>query len=372
MLASELGIRLVLLMGETVPLPAPYEVVTALVSTEVENDSERGDGFQMTFTLGKDRAGDYTLLRSGVLDTFTRVVIGVVLGASPEVLIDGVITHHQVAPGDEPGTSTLTVMGRDLTTVLDLKEKNEKYENQPDFVIFSRLIGEYARYGLVPDPTPTTDVPVMLERIPRQHETDLKFIRRLARRNGFVFYIEPITFGVNRAHFGPENRLGIPQPALTTDMGAWTNVKTLHFSQDALAAVGAQGTFVEPFTKMSIPIPQLPSLRIPPLSSSPAQAKRTELLRDTANQNPAQAASSAVAAVTNAPEAVRGSGELDTVRYGSVLRARGLVGVRGAGLSYDGNYYVRSVTHTITQGSYTQRFSLSREGTGSLVPVVRP
>ena len=55
-----------------------------------------------------------------------------------------------------------------------------------------------------------------------------------------------------------------------------------------------------------------------------------------------------------------------------MLRARRLVGVRGAGLSYDGLYYVRRVTHRLERGRYTQCFSLSREGTGPTLPVVVP
>jgi hypothetical protein len=149
-------------------------------------------------------------------------------------------------------------------------------------------------------------------------------------------------------------------------------LKSLSFSNDAQAPVGTRGVFVEPFLKTVIPIPALPSLRIPPLASSVVSARRTTLQRDTAKQNPGQAATAAVAAVTGAPEPVRGEGELETVRYGTVLRVRRLVGVRGAGTSYDGNYYVRRVTHSIAPGEYTQRFTLSREGTGTLVPVVCP
>ena len=132
------------------------------------------------------------------------MIIGAVLGVIPEVLIDGIITHHQLAPSNEPGKSTLTVTGSDVSVMLDMEEKNEKYENQPDFVIFTRLIAAYAQFGLVPQPTPTADVPIMLQRIPRQQETDLKFIQRMAKRNGYVFYVEPVTFGVNTAYFGPE------------------------------------------------------------------------------------------------------------------------------------------------------------------------
>jgi hypothetical protein len=370
-----LGIRLVLWMGPTAPLPAPYEVLQALSRVEVTQDVDSAEGFSLTFTLGKDKSLEYSLINSGALQPFGRVVIGVVLGVLPEVLMDGVITHYQLQPSNEPGRTTLTVIGRDVSVMLDLEEKNESYPNQPDFVIMTRILAAYGQYGLVPVATPTTDVPIMLERVPRQQETDLRFLQRLARRNGFVFYIEPLTFGVNQAYFGPENRLGLPQPALSVDFGPSTNVERLDFSNDALAPVGTQGAFVEPLTRIAIPIPKLPSLRMPPLASSPAPARRTVQLRQSANQSPIQAALAAVSTVTTAPEAVRGEGEVDTIRYGSVLRARRLVGVRGAGRSYDGFYYVRRVTHTIERGQtarYTQRFTLSREGTGTLAPVVRP
>ena len=375
MLESLLGIRLVLWMGPTVPLPAPYEVLQALTRVEVTQDVDGPEGFSLTFTLAKDKSLEYSLLNSGALQPFSRVVIGTVLGVMPEVLMDGVITHSQLQPSNEPGRSTLTVIGRELNVMLDLEEKNESYPNQPDFLIVTRILAAYAQYGLVPLATPTSDVPIMIQRIPRQQGTDLQFIRRLARRNGFVFYIEPVTFGVSQAYFGPENRLGIPQPALSVDLGPSTNVRMLTFSNDGLAPVSARGTFVEPLTKVTIPIPSLPSLRVPPLSSGPVSARRTTLLRETANQSPVQAALAAISAVSTAPEAVKGEGEVDTIRYGSVLRARRLVGVRGAGRSYDGFYYVRKVTHVLERGQnpqYMQTFTLSREGTGSLVPVVRP
>jgi len=213
---------------------------------------------------------------------------------------------------------------------------------------------------------------LMVQRIPRQHETDLKFIQRLAQRNGFVFYIEPVTVGVNKAYFGVENRLSVPQPALSLNMGTMSNLNSLNFAQDALAPTGTQGSFVEPITRIAIPIPPLPSLKVPPLSAMPVAAQRTTIQRETASQNPGQAATTAVAAVTNSPDAVSGTGELDTARYGHILRARQLVGVRGVGFSYNGIYYVRRVTHKIEPGKYTQSFTLSREGTGSLLPVVRP
>jgi len=372
-LIGSFGIRLVMWLGPTIPLPPPPGLLPALTDVTVTNDADGDDGFQLTLTMGKNRLFDYGVLADGTFAPMTRVVIGVFMGlALPEVLLDGVVTHHQLQPSNEPGQSTLTVTGKGLTQVLDLEERNDKYENQPDSLIFTRVIAQYAPYGLVPQPTPTADVPIVVQRIPRQHETDLEFVRRLAGRNGFVFYIEPVTLGVNRAYFGPEIRTTAPQSALTINMGPRTNVETLNFSNDSLAPVGTRGTFVDPIFKLAIPIPQLPSLRIPPLSSGPAPALRTKQLRESANESPATAATTAVAAVTRTPEAIEGTGEVDSVRYGKVLRARKLVGVRGAGTSYDGFYYVRRVTHTLKPGEYRQSFTLSREGTGALLPVVVP
>jgi hypothetical protein len=371
-LTSVLGIRLLLWAGKTIPTPVSPDLLLAIQQIEVTNNSQGDDGFQMVFGLTKQKTGEYDILQSGALDPDSRVIIGAIMGVAPEPLIDGVIYHHQLAPGSEPGTATLSVTGRDVRVMLDLKEVNAQYKNQPDSVIALQLIGRYAQYGLVPMITPTTNIPIELQQIPRQHETDLEMLNRMAARNGFVFYVEPLTIGSNTAYWGPVKRAGLPQPALTHDLGAASNVQDIHFTNDALSPEGAEGKFTEPITKQSIAIPPLPDLRVPPLAAQPTAARRTRLMRQTANRNPGQAATDLVARITNAPDAVSCTGRLDSVRYGGVLRARRLVGLRGAGRSYDGMYYVSQVKHVFTRTSYTQQFTLKREGTGALLPVVLP
>lgn len=372
MLSGSVGVRLLLLVGDTVPLPAPPGVTAALRKAEITSDSQGGDGFQLTFALTREPGIDYSLVGGGSLAPFKRISVAILLGALPEVLIDGVITHQQMTPGEEPGTSTLTVTGKDVSLMLDLEEKNEEFPNQPDFLIAGQVLAKYAQYGLAPQVMPTTDIPIILQRIPRQHETDLALVKRLAERNGYVFYVEPVTLGVSKAYFGPENRLGVPQGALTLDMGAATNVRGMHFSHDGMAAVSSAATFVEPITKSEIPISGLPALKIPPLAPMPSPAKRKTIARDTANASPAGAALAVVSAATHAPDPVTAEGEVDTARYGRVLRARRLVGVRGAGFTYNGLYFVRRVTHSLDlqEKTYSQRFSLGRDGTGSLLPVL--
>lgn len=97
-----------------------------------------------------------------------------------------------------------------------------------------------------------------------------------------------------------------------------------------------------------------------------------DLTDDTAKLNPVEALARSVARASASADAVTAQGQLDVARYGQVLKARGLVGVRGAGLAYDGLYYVKSVTHNIKRGEYTQSFTLTRNGLIPLTPVVVP
>jgi hypothetical protein len=250
---------------------------------------------------------------------------------------------------------------------LDFEEKSTTHPNQPDSAIVTKIVSSY---GLVPKVEPTTDVPVELERIPTQQGTDLKFIQQLAKRNSFVFYIEPTEVpGVNVAYWGPGNRKGLPQAALTMNMGSETNVDQLSFGFNALDPVTPQVSIVEPLTKMSISIP-VPDLLQPSLTSMPAKPMRKTVRRDTANLSFIQAALCALSSASESADAADASGVLDAIRYGRALRARRLVDVRGAGKAHDGTYYVEQVTHRIKRGEYKQNFTLKREGRGASSPTV--
>ncbi len=72
----------------------------------------------------------------------------------------------------------------------------------------------------------------------------------------------------------------------------------------------------------------------------------------------------AQAVVDHAAWAITAEGELNTVAYGGVLRARRPVLVRGAGRQYSGMYYVDQVQHLFSGTGYTQQFRLRRNATG--------
>jgi hypothetical protein len=98
----------------------------------------------------------------------------------------------------------------------------------------------------------------------------------------------------------------------------------------------------------------------PPLGQKQPLPLKISPMQGLAKYNPIQAAGIALAKAASTANVISGQGTLDVLRYGSILPARTLVEVRGAGITFDGQYFVDSVTHTIKPGSYKQSFTLSR------------
>jgi hypothetical protein len=238
------------------------------------------------------------------------------------------------------------------------------------------MLSKYLLLGVVPEVLPSVliDVPIPIERIPSQRGTDLAYINYLADMVGYTFYIDPGPEpGMSTAYWGPEIKFGTPQPALNINMDAHTNVESLNFRFNGRAATLPIVIIHNPQTKIPIPIPIPPITPLnPPLGAVPPIPMKIEIVSDTAKYNPLQAALIGLAKASKTADVVTASGTLDVLRYGHVLKARKLVGVRGAGLAFDGLYYVKSVTHNIKQGEYKQSFELSRNGLISItsrVPV---
>ena len=372
------SIQLSLLIGPGMPVPALADVVNALDSVQVTSSTD-SSGFQLSFKIGKKSLLETTLLPAGYFDPIiTRVIIIATVNGLPNVLMDGVVTRQEISPSNDVGKSTLTITGEDLSRMMDLVEMPfMRFPAMPVVARVYAILGKYAVLGIAPVAIPpiVPDMTNPLEELPSQNGTDLAYIRELAYKCGYVFYVEPGPLpGSSIAYFGPDMRIPAPQPALNVNMDALTNVESLSFSLDGTAKKIVVITIMEPFTKkipIQIPLPNLSILR-PPLGARPTVPSKLEFAEGMASLTPDAAMNFGLRMLLSANDSVTGSGSLDVLRYGRVLRSRMLVGVRGAGLAYDGLYYVNSVTHNIKHGEYKQNFNLSRDGLISNTPAVLP
>jgi hypothetical protein len=370
------GVRMTLMIGPMVPVPVSQEVLDALTAVQVTTTDGKASGFQLTFTLSS-RSPLHTifLLSGGAQIPLIRVVIVVTVAGATEVLMDGVMTDHRITPGTEPGHATLTITGEDLTRVMDYIDfSGFPFPAMPAEARVALMLLKYAMFGVIPMVIPSImiDVPIPVQIIPRQQGTDLCYIKTLADKVGYVFYLEPGPApGTSVAYWGPQIKVGVPQPALNAAMDAHTNVESIQFGFDSENKVMPILHYQEPASKISIlvPVPDVTPLS-PPLGLIPPIPKRFPMIRETAKLSFIQAALIGLAKAAQSADAVTATGSLDVIRYGRILKARKLVGVRGVGPAFDGLYYVKSVTHKIKRGEYKQDFTLARNGLLSTIPKV--
>ncbi len=373
---NQRGIRLELLAGPNVPVPLPLTLTEALQRAQVKF-GEDNSGFELTFKIGKTYSGmpDFQQINNPQLKPFSRVIIIVRFNAIPYVLMDGIIMNQQLShEGD--GSEILTVIGEDVSIMMDLEEKSTEHPGQPDNVIATRIIASYFKYGLVPTviPPSSIDTPSPLDRVPSQQCTDLEYLVQMAKKYGYVFFIIPGPVPMsNIAYWGPPRLLEIPQRALSVNLGPETNVKSINFRNDSLVPVDISGSIQDSSTNNVIPVMAGVSTRRQ-LSLYPADTnnsfKRKKRFRALSGMNVTQANALAQGMKDAAGDVIIAEGEIDALKYNGLLMARGIVGVRGAGFMNDGLYYVKRVTHNISLGEYTQSFTLSREGVGALSPEV--
>jgi hypothetical protein len=369
------GIQLTLMAGPAVPLPVPRVVLDALRSVEVQTTAGKRSVFQLSFTLSQ-RSPLHTLflLSGGAQIPLLRVIIVVTVKGGSEVLMDGVVTNHEVT-GGEGGQASLVITGEDLTRVMDYIDfTGMLYPAMPPEARVALIIAKYAFFGMIPMVIPSVmiDIPIPTAHIPIHKGTDLCYINSLADEVGYVFYIEPgPRAGMNTAYWGPDIKVGPVQPPLNVDMDAHTNTAGLSFSFDSEQATLPIIYIQEENSKAPIPIP-VPDITPlnPPLGAIPPIPKSITPIEGSSKLSPIRAALIGLAKAAKKSDALTATGSIDVLRYGHLLKARRLVSARGVGPAFDGLYYVRSVTHKIQRGEYKQDFTLSRNGLVSTVPRV--
>ncbi|MDB5678833.1 hypothetical protein [Sphingomonas bacterium] len=371
------SVKLELWLGSTVPRPASAAVMERLDSVEVTCADDAPRSFKLTFKADRAAgpAADFALLSGGDLAPWNRAIVSVGLGSASQVLIDGFITQHELSHDGPFGGVVLSVTGEDVSILMDRVQISLEYPQMGDSLIALAVLAKYGPIGVVPEVIPTAAdlTPIVIERTPQQNATDRAYLRELAAPHGYLFHVrpgpEPMT---NIAYWGPPLNIGSVKPALSVDLGSTTNVDRISFRLDSLAPVQLYGMVQDDDTEIDAPLVTFGSSRMPPLATDPALNPVGLLQRRDIFTDPRlgyiQALVSAQATTdVSTDQAVTAQGEVDTLRYGAVLEAPGLVDVRGAGTSYDGRYRVKTVTHSLARGRYQQSFTLAREGIGSTI-----
>ena len=364
-----------MLVGPVVPAPVSQTVLDALTGIEVTVNENATSGFQLSFTLSNNSLLHTMFMLAGNSQIpLMRVIMVVTVNGAPNVLMDGVVTHQQVQPGTD-GTSSLTITGEDLSAVMNKKEgTGRQFAGTSIETRVNLILSDYKSYGIVPNVIAPvlTEQPSANDRIPIQRGTDLAYLRALAKQVGYVFFIDPgPSPAKSTAYWGPQVKAGTVQAALNINMDAYTNVESLNFNFNSLSSTKPEVLVQDEATKkpINLPIPKKSPINPSLGSVLPLQITK-EYSTDVGGLSQIEARLDGIAKASSSSDSVTANGTLDITRYGSILKARQLVGVRGAGPAFDGLYYVNKVTHNIKRGEYKQNFDLSRDGLGSTIQQV--
>jgi hypothetical protein len=355
---------------ETRPESAPREVMEAITQVQVQAGGAGRGGFDLTLALSRRSVIANRLLPSGFFDPPTRVVISVTMRGTETVLMDGVIAQYEVVPSDEAGRSVLSIKGEDLTRMLDLIDLSGfPYPALPAELRVALMIGKYAPlYHIAPLVVPSVlfETPDPLVMVPPQRGTDYTYITQLAARVGYMFRFYPGPKpGESVAYWGPKVHLPLPflpEPEpVAIDWDGRSNVESLAFTFDGFKKTQWLVIIQDGASHLPIPIP-VPDVNplSPPMGAKQPFPLRFLPLEGLAKFDPLEATAIALARAAETADVVGAQGTLDVVRYGMVLPLYTDVEVRGAGLTFDGTYFIEHVTHTIKPGSYKQGFTLTR------------
>jgi phage protein D len=346
--------------------PAPPELIDVIQRLEVEDHANMADMMRLTVAIAiRDGCGSWNVVDEDTFQRLTKLRVNVNVGSGKtEPLLEAYVIQTNASFANQPGQSVLNVTAMEPTVKMNLKETVRAWPNMADSDIAEQIFGDYS-FGTDIDPTqPTRDENDHTE---MQRGTDIQFLQSLAQRNGYECYVElnPET-GVVEGHFHKPRLQQTPQGVLSVNMGNATNVNSFQPSFDMLQPATAQAANVDVHSheKQSTDSDSAEDKPLGSASTVSGDNPRQVLLSGTGLTDTGELQTAAQAEVDRSAFAITAEGEVNTVAYGDVLRAKRPVLVRGAGRQFSGLYYVERVTHTFTGDGYTQHFSLRRNAAG--------
>ena len=329
-----------------------------LLSVEVELDDELAGMCRLTVGLLLRPDGRWTYLDDDRFVPWQPIAVVAGLQDGAHEVFSGYITHLHPEFGEGLDQCRLEVWGMDASVLMDRDDVLKDWPNKKDSDIAQET---FQAYGL--DSTVTDTAVIHDEEVSTiiQRETDMAFLQRLAVRNGYECYVDG-----DHGYFGPPSVSTSRQPVLAVEFGAETNVRRFALEVNALAPSAVAMSQVDRLSKEILDAgaesARQASLGAKPLAGYLSAGMSPGLVHvaQTVTTGGPEMSTLCQGLYDRGEWFVTGEGEVDSHRYGAVLRPRSTVVVKGVGKTHSGGYYVTRVRHVFTPDGYTQTFGVKR------------
>lgn len=304
--------------------------------------------------------GDFPLLVDSRLQPGSVVSISVPVGLSKECLIKGPVHGHHVQMIDGGAGSRLAVKGSDSSIVMDREVRTVQWKDVTVSHVVTQIL---SRYGFAAQVTSTQEQYLTNKHSLIQRDSDLRFVHRVARRQGFLFWLRCNPLGLETAHFAPPPVDGIPDTDLTINQtDSVLDSFDITWDVERPTQVVGQQLDLNTLTSMtgdtsSSSIQTLGSLS---LSQIAGAIRNIHLSAPTDDAGSLQARGKSL--LTEAGWFLKATCRLSLHQVSRPIRAHTLVTVSGAGSRYSGSYFVAGVRHVIDAAAHVMELTLLRNG----------
>jgi phage protein D len=341
----------------------------------VTEEIGHGSTVHLVVMLCRKDDGSWPHLDEAEMGPWQRVTVTVTVGKHKDVLMDGYISHIQVEQTPQTATLRATFTVVDVSYVMGLKTRCKVWPAGQTYEDIAKAIITNDPYKL--QAVIETNPPQAGSDEPRsvvQRSSDLQFLRELARRRGYEFYVMGAT-----AYFRKPVLQGTPQKAIASNFGERTNCEDLHIFVDGTAPMRAVAARIDPYSgeSVAVAIDAKTDCGLTAMGTTDVSASRddsspipptTLVVRRPPAMSEAELKAYLCGLIIRTSFFVKATGTLNALRYGAILRTRKTVKIFGYGKIYTGTYYVRRVVHTLTPKTYHMEFEAYRNRTGQIAP----
>jgi phage protein D len=305
--------------------------------------------------------GDLPMLIDGRIDAGSELAVISPFGGTSTYLVKGPVTNQQVHIEHAGSGSWVEVIGADSTVAMDRETKAAVWPDVTDGDVATTI---FARYGFTPDVEATSAGHFEVKHALVQRDTDYRFVRKLAYRNGYCFWVDWDARGLETAHF-KRPPIGAAPAAELVIIIKPNNIGSFDVNWDSELPVSLDGAQVNLNDKTTIDgsVAQSP---LTPLGSQAVVGRvpRTMHLAAPADDS-GDLRARGEAALINAGWFVRARCQTSVNALQAIVRPHTMVSLRGAGTRFSGKYFVSAVRHWIDGSAHRMDIEMLRNAFGS-------
>lgn len=345
-------------------IPATEEELDLFSEIKVDQGIGIATEAELQIDVGVDETGGWTEMEERYAQPSSRIRVEVKIREGDFVpLIDGPVVGQRFDLSGSPNSSKFTLVVQDDSVLMNQDEAVELYEGQSADAVAQQL---FQSAGLTPQTDSVSTPAGGLTRYLVRRGTAMQLLKELARRYGMFVYVEPgDSPGASIGYFKRPDLSSRDYPELLL-VGAERNIERLSGVFDGLRPLKAQAKSID-ITDQSVVSSETDVSDIDPLGDEAVHeivSAGQVLLARTREQSDDLDASTA-AAVNHSSWAYTANAEVIADSYDGVLLPHRVVSVAGAGGHLSGDWLISQVTHTISDASYKQAFTLRRNARSS-------